>query len=172
MCTPSLSCESCVCNVHCVQFALYAVDPNSAFLTGCSPIPLTPFQLFSGQSSLFTSPAAIGVFVERLTSAQNHITLSCTKQYLCLVLTCLQSLRRDSNTFHNQLYCQKHIKQNNGQRKYPDSQRGITISSTTDLRLPEPWIGNPVEVAERQHCLFGGKSSPVQDLLHLGSLVN
>ena len=120
-----------VCNVHCVQFALCAVNPNSAFLTGCSPIPLTPFQLFSGQSSLFTSPAAIGVFVERLTSAQNHITLRCcTKQYLCLVLTCLQSLRRDSNTFHNQLYCQKHIKQNNGLRKYPDRQRGI--SSTTD----------------------------------------
>ena len=61
-----------VCNLHCVQCSLCAictvcVDPNSAFLTsGCSPIPLTPFQLFYGQSTLFTSPAAIGLFCRKI----------------------------------------------------------------------------------------------------------
>ena len=59
-----------VCNLHCVQCSLCAictvcVDPNSAFLTGCSPIPLTPFQLFCGQSTLFTLPAAIGLFCRK-----------------------------------------------------------------------------------------------------------
>ena len=59
-----------LCNVHCVQCSLCAictvcVDPNSAFLIGCSPIPLTPFQLFCGQSTLFTSPAAISLFCRK-----------------------------------------------------------------------------------------------------------
>ena len=171
MCTLSLSCESCVCNVHCLQFAL-CVDPNSAFLTGCSPIPhpTDPFP------TVFRTIHPL--HIARCNRCLCRKIDFCSKShhakmlYLCLVLAmaCLESLRRDSNTFHNQLYCQKHIKQNNGLRKYPDRQRGI--SSTTDLTLPEPCIRNPVEVAERQHCLFGGLSAPGQDLLHLGSLVN
>ena len=162
MCTLSLSCESCVCNVHCVQFAICTVCGSQLSI---SPIPLTPFQLFSGQSTRCNQSLCRK---NDFCSKSHHAKML----YLCLVLAmaCLESLRRDSNTFHNQLYCQKHIKQNNGLRKYPDRQRGI--SSTTDLTLPEPCIRNPVEVAERQHCLFGGLSAPGQDLLHLGSLVN
>ena len=181
MCTLSLSCESSVCNVHFVQCSLCAI------CTVCNLHCVCGSQLSVSHQWLLTHPTdpfpTVLWTIHPLHIARCNGPLCrkndfCSKShhakmlYLCLVLVMasLESLRRDSNTFHNQLYCQKHVKQNNGLRKYPYSPRDI--SSTTDLTLvPEPCIRNPVEVAERQHCLFGGLSAPGQDLLHLGSLV-
>ena len=162
-----LQCSLCAmftaCNSHCVW------TPTQHFSPTAHPSHWPLSNCFVDNPPSSHCPLQSVSFVERMTSAQNHITLRCyTQQFLCLVLAmaCLQSLRIDSTLFITKTLLSEHIKQNDGQRKYPDSQRGI--SSATDLTLPEPWIRNPVEVAERQHCLFGGLSAPVQDLLHLG----
>ena len=94
-----------LCNVHCVQFAL-CVDPNSAFLTsGCSPIPLTPFQLFCGQSTLFTLPAAIGLFCRKndFCSKSHHSKMLHTAVFMPSIGNGLPAKPENrQHAFHNQ----------------------------------------------------------------------